>query len=64
MLAYCSMYASVHWEKKKGKRGHNDECSGVIALMTVMMSTERACPDGKNTEKQPEPSIDAWLVTF
>lgn len=49
---------------KKDKRGHDDECTEIITLITVMMSKERAGPDDKSMEKQPEPPIDVWLTTL
>lgn len=60
----CLYHRVCNGKKKKGKRGHSDECSEIITLITAMMSTARAGSDDKNTEKQPEPPIDVWLTTL
>lgn len=67
LFVYCSILESVFINvsgNEKGKWGHNDECSEIISLITVMMSIEQTGSDDKNTRKQPEPPIDVWLTTL
>lgn len=57
-----SVYINVS-VNEKDKKGHNDECSEIITLITDMMSTEQTGPDDKNTGKHPQPPKDVWLTT-